>query len=100
MYTAMVVPIVGATGKNCTQAAPCHQTQPPLMSSFETLTSNGANPTYARKPGAMSKLFTGPLSIDMATGKHPSPAAYPQAVVYLDATQKATIQMWIDMYGF
>lgn len=98
MYTAMVLPIVGAAGKNCTQAG-CHVVQPPVMTSFETLTANGVNPTYARKPSATNKLITGPLSIDVATGKHPSPAAYPNAVVYLDQTQKDTIAMWIDQYG-
>jgi hypothetical protein len=97
MYTAMVAPIVGAAGRNCTQAA-CHGgVQPPLMTSFETLTSNGANPLYARKPSASAKLVTGPTTID-GTGKHPT--ANPMAVTYLDATQKATIASWIDMYGF
>jgi hypothetical protein len=96
MYTAMVVPIVGAAGKNCTQAA-CHAVQPPLMTSFDTLTTMGANPLYARKPSTSNKLYTGPVTID-GTGKHPT--GNPLAVVYLDATQKATIQMWIDTYGF
>jgi hypothetical protein len=101
MYTAMVVPIVGATGKNCTQAAPCHGGgQSPAMLTFESLTNNGALKNYAQKPSTTNRFALGPLSIDVATGKHPSPATYPQAVVYLDATQKATIAMWIDMYGF
>jgi hypothetical protein len=96
MYTAMVVPIVGAAGKNCTQAA-CHAVQPPIMDSFDSLTSNGANTTYARKPATSNKLFTGPVTIDTVTGTHPT--GNPLAVPYLDATEKATIQMWIDMYG-
>jgi hypothetical protein len=96
MYTAMVVPLVGTAGRNCTQAA-CHGgVQPPLLNSFETLTNNGALPTYARKPSAMNKLVTGPLTID-GTGKHPT--GNPLAVPYLDTTQKATVSMWIDQYG-
>lgn len=95
MYTAMVVPIVGPAGKNCTQAA-CHAVQPPVMDSFESLTANGANPTYARKPASSNRLFTGPVTID-AEGKHPT--GNPLSVPYLDATEKATIQMWIDTYG-
>ncbi len=80
----------GATGA-------CHgNVQPPVMTSFEGLTANGANLTYVRKPGSSSKLIIGPGTID-GTGKHPTGNA--MAVPYLDATQKMTIQTWIDTYG-
>lgn len=81
----------GATGA-------CHgNVQPPVMQSFELLTANGVNMTYVRKPGMTNKLVTGPLTIDPGTGVHPT--ANPMAVPYLNATQKMTIQTWIDMYG-
>jgi hypothetical protein len=96
MYTAMVVPLVGAAGQNCTQAA-CHGgVQPPLLNSFEQLTNNGALTTYAKKPSASNKLITGPATID-GTGKHPTGNA--AAVPYFTPAQKTTLSMWIDQYG-
>jgi hypothetical protein len=98
-FTTDIKPILDTQG--CTTggaAGACHgNVQPPVMTSFETLTANGVNQTYAKKPGASNKLVTGPTTID-GTGKHPT--GNPMAVPYLDAAQKTTVTTWIDMYGF
>ncbi len=87
MFASAIKPIADARG--CTSAG-CHGgVQPPVMTSFETLTAN-MNYTYVKKPSATNKLIVGPASL--VGGMH-------QGVMYFDATQKTTISTWIDMYG-
>jgi hypothetical protein len=93
MLDAQGCSVAGATGT-------CHgNVQAPVMTSFDAMTGTALGKTYVTKPGSGSKLVLGPASIDPGTGKHPNPAAYPDAAIYLDATQKMTIQSFIDMYG-
>lgn len=100
-FTSDVKPMLDAVGCSVAGATgTCHgNVQAPVMTSYEALTGTALGKTYVTKPGSASKLVVGPLSIDPATGKHPNPAAYPDAVLYLDDTQKMTVQTFIDMYG-
>jgi hypothetical protein len=85
-----------ADSKGCTTggaAGTCHgNVQPPLFTTFDAFTANGANLTYIKKPSASNRLYIGPASLIAATNIH-------QGVAYFDATQKATLAGWIDMYG-
>lgn len=91
MFTSTIKPLVDTKG--CTMggaAGACHgNVQPPVFTSFATLTANG-NYTYVRKPSTANKLVVGPTSL--VAGMH-------QGVAYFDAAQTTTISTWIDMYG-
>jgi len=90
-FTANIKPLVDTKG--CTMggaAGACHgNVQPPLFTSFETLTANG-NYTYVKKPSATNRLIIGPPTL--INGIH-------QGIAYFDAGQKTMISGWIDMYG-